>query len=171
MCKLKSFFLKNILLNLYNTLVLPYVSYGILAWGNCGIGLVNRIHRLQKKALRIINSTSFREHSSPLFYHCKTLKVGDIYKSQLGTLMHQLHNNNLPNLINSMFIWNDQIHHHFTRQCSEFHRSYSRTKLLSKTVKHEGPKLWSTLDPSLKNTANLSLFKRKFKTFLLNKYL
>ena len=171
MCKLKSFFPKNILLNLYNTLVLPYVSYGILAWGNCGIGLINRIHRLQKKALRMINSTSFREHSSPLFYHCKTLKVGDIYKSQLGTLMHQLHNNNLPNFINSMFIRNDQIHHHFTRQCSEFHRSYSRTKLSSKTVKHEGPKLWNTLDSSLKNTANLSLFKRKFKAFLLNKYL
>ena len=170
-CKLKAFFPKNILLNLYNTLVLPYLSYGILAWGNCGIGLVNRIHRLQKKALRIIDSPSLREHSSPLFYHCKTLKVDDIYKSQLGTLMHQLYNNNLPNFIKSMFIRNDQIHSHFTRQCSEFHRSYSCTKLSSKTIKHEGPKLWSTLDSSLKKTANLSLFKRKLKTFLLNKYL
>ena len=36
-------------------LILPYITYGILARGNCGIGQINQIifFQFQKKALRI----------------------------------------------------------------------------------------------------------------------
>ncbi len=61
-----------------NALVLPYISYGILAWGKCGIGKINRIIALQKRARRIINHTDYRAHSNPLFHKHKTLKVDDI---------------------------------------------------------------------------------------------
>ena len=86
--KLKTFFPQGILCTLYNTLILPYLTYGILAWGNCGVGQTNRILRLQKKVIRIINSGAYLEHSSPLFYTCKAPRFDDIYSLNLGTLMH-----------------------------------------------------------------------------------
>ena len=156
---------------LNNTLVLPYVTYGILAWGNSGIGHMNRILKLQKKVLRIINNVDFHEHSNPLFYICNTLKVNDIYSLQLGSFMHQLKTQRLPKSICSMFTRNYDIHHYFTRQCHEFHRSYARITTSKATVKHEGPKLWNSVNSHLKTISSLSLFKQKYKNMMLDNYL
>ena len=60
---------------------------------------------------------------------------------------------------------------HFTRQSTAFHQPYARTTLTEKSVKHEGPKLWNSLDTSLKKIQSLFLFKRKLITQLISKYL
>ena len=44
--KLRSLFPQDILFKLYNTL-----TNGLLAWGNCGVGLMNRLTKLQKEPL------------------------------------------------------------------------------------------------------------------------
>ena len=44
----------NILLNLYFTMVLPHIMYCNIVWGNCANYLLNRIHILQKRAIRMV---------------------------------------------------------------------------------------------------------------------
>jgi hypothetical protein len=61
--KLKHFFPQNTLLTLYNTLVGPYLNYGVLLWG-CRAG---KLERLQKKLVRNITSSKYNAHSEPLF--------------------------------------------------------------------------------------------------------
>ena len=68
---------------------MPYLNYGLLAWGNCTSSNINRLLRLQKRALRIINSTEFNAHTDPLFFKHRTLKIKDIYHHQLGCLYLQ----------------------------------------------------------------------------------
>ena len=46
--KLKHIFPSNILLNIYNALILSHISYGILAWGRANESLLNKILILQK---------------------------------------------------------------------------------------------------------------------------
>ena len=58
--KLKHFVPKRILLSLYYTLVMPYLNYGILAWGNSCKTYLNKLLKLQKRAVRHICKTSFR---------------------------------------------------------------------------------------------------------------
>ena len=48
--KLKSYFPPSTLLMLYSTMILPYLNYGILAWGNSNKHLMDRLYLLQKKA-------------------------------------------------------------------------------------------------------------------------
>ena len=48
--KLKHFVPKRILLSLYYTLVMPYLNYGILAWGNSCKTYLNKLLKLQKRA-------------------------------------------------------------------------------------------------------------------------
>ena len=110
--KLKYFFPYNI----YNAFILPYISYGILAWGNTSTCLLNRIFVLQKKALRIIDRVDFRAHSDPLFFNHYTLKVNDIYALQLGIFMHQLLAHDLPSSVERMFNSNTAIHQHHIHQ-------------------------------------------------------
>ena len=73
--KLKLVLPSQTLLSLYNTLILPHLQYCVLTWGNTFRTYLNKIHIVQKKALRLINNSSYRSHAGPLF-----LKF--IYKSQ-----------------------------------------------------------------------------------------
>ena len=52
--KLKFSFPSNILLNLYNTIVLPYLNYGLLVWGNSTRNQMDRLLLLQKRIMRIV---------------------------------------------------------------------------------------------------------------------
>ena len=52
--KLRSFLTSDVLQTIYNTLILPHLIYGILAWGRH----TNVIHKIQKRAIRIIAASS-----------------------------------------------------------------------------------------------------------------
>ena len=58
------------LITLYSSLILPYLNYGILAWGNTHRNLLDRLLLLQKKSLRIICNTAGRSHTRVLMKSC-----------------------------------------------------------------------------------------------------
>ena len=61
--RLKNIFQKEILLTLYNTLILSYINYGLLVWGVKS----SRIDVPQKKAIRLVTNSSYFAHTTPLF--------------------------------------------------------------------------------------------------------
>lgn len=168
--KIKHFVPASVLDSLYNTMIVSYLNYGILAWGCSSNNKLNRILLLQKRALRMINSANCYSHANPFFSKHRTLKVKDIYNHQLGSLMYQSTRNSLPSSIKSIFTPNCEIHSYFTRQAVHLHIPYTRTSLAYKTIKYEGPKLWNSLNGQLQASKNLFVFKRLFKTTLINSY-
>ena len=75
---------------------MPYINYGILAWGSAIQTQLNRILLQQKNTLRIIFQTHFRSHTDTLFLNNNLLKVNDIFLFQLGQFMYKLKKSNLP---------------------------------------------------------------------------
>ena len=66
----------NIIVILYNSLMLPHLNYGITLWGfKC-----ERILKLQKKAARILSASKYNAHTEPLFKNLKLLKIEHILK-------------------------------------------------------------------------------------------
>ena len=127
--KLKFFLPSRTLLTLYHTLILPYINYGILAWG-CAIQTqLHRILLLQKKALRIIFHTHFRSHTDNLFFENNILKVSDIHLFQLGQFMYKLNKDDLPVIFSNMFCKNSSVHDYPTRQRNSYHLPQTRTLL------------------------------------------
>ena len=167
--KLKIMFPSDVLLNLYSTLVLPYLNYGILAWGNSGIQL-ERLLLLQKRAIRIICHESRLAHTDSLFNIKKVLKVHDIYNLRLGCLMYQFNTNELPHALSLLFTTNESFHNYPTRQSSCFHLPLLRTVYKQKTLIYTGPFFWNSLDDSLKQSPSLISFKRNLKTILIDNY-
>ena len=53
--KLRHFVPRHVLLTLYRSLILPYISYGICAWGHTAETHLHRLLVLQKRALRLAN--------------------------------------------------------------------------------------------------------------------
>ena len=78
---------------LYNTLILPHLQYGILCWGRYKI---DRIFKLQKRAIRNITCSKYNAHTDRLFKDLKLLKISDIYNISLLKFLHKLENSQLP---------------------------------------------------------------------------
>lgn len=169
--RLKSTLPKSILLILYSTLILPYINYGVLAWGKSLITQLDKIFLAQKRVIRTICNADFRAHTNPLFYHHRILKVEDIYYMQLGSLMYDLNSGVLPLALAKIFKRNNQIHNYATRGASAFHLPHARTKFTLNTLVCTGPRFWNTLDSSISHSVSISVFKRKLKLYLLNNYL
>ena len=158
------------LLMLYNTLILPYITYGNLIWGNCGISKLNHILLLQKKAVRICSKASFMAHSDPLFYRLKVLKVNDINTLFTGMFMFKYTKNALPSVFNNLFSYNRCFHTYPTRNRNNIHLNNPRRLLAHKSLRHHGPDIWNAIPEIIKQSAFLKIFKRSLRENLLNEY-
>ena len=65
--RLRHFVPLSTLLNIYQCLILPYITYGIIVWGQASNVYLNKILILQKRALRLINFKNNKEHAISLF--------------------------------------------------------------------------------------------------------
>ena len=63
---LHNFFPESALLSLYYTLFLSHINYVITAWSSANSVDKNRLHVLQKRALRAVSNSEYRSHSNPL---------------------------------------------------------------------------------------------------------
>ena len=168
--KLKYFLPSRTLLTLYHTLILPYINYGIIAWG-CAIQTqLNRILLLQKKALRIIFQTQFRSHTDILFFENNILKVKDIYVFQLGQFMFKLSKDDLPAIFSDMFCKNASVHNYPTRQRNCYHLPLTRTLFAQNSFVFAGCAYWNSLPNDIKEAPSLSNFKRKLRKTLISQY-
>ena len=168
--KLKQFFPIKILLMLYSTLILPYLNYGIIVWGNSARSNIDKILKTQKRILRCIYGCNPRTHADPLFKKSKILKIDDLYLLNLGSLMHKMNNGELPDVLESLFKKNKEIHKYPTRQSDMYHIPKTRLRIMQNTLIFNGPKFWNSLQNELQQTSGFYTFKRKLKYELLSHY-
>ena len=80
---------KNVLRNLYFSLVYSYLNYVICIWGGTYQSHLQKIIILQKRILRIMNNASFYSHTHDLFRENGILKFTDIYTLNLCIYAHK----------------------------------------------------------------------------------
>ena len=88
--QMKMIFPQEILLSIYNTLILPHLNYCILSWGR----YCEQITLLQKRAMRALCCTKYNAHTEPLFKMCNVFKFNDLFDTKLLIFYHKLLNNN-----------------------------------------------------------------------------
>ena len=107
----------NIMRTLYTSLILCHLNYGVLLWGP-KLRDNDNLHILQKKAVRIITSSSYFAHSEPLFKQLRLLKTCDIYKCVLLKFIFKLTHKQLPHYFEQFtFTFRNQQHNYATRTC------------------------------------------------------
>ena len=140
--KLKFIIPKRILHTLYCTLVLPYINYGILIWGKACKTYLEKIHKLQKWAVRIISNSHYRSHSAPLFQKHDILNIYDSYKLELGVFMYKYFNGLQPMSFNAFFTKPPDIHNYDTRNKSTHNPTRNKKVFADKAIRTTGPILW-----------------------------
>ena len=130
--------------------------------------LLNELFRCQKKALRTITLSNFKQHTRPLFVSLKVLPVSQLNDLQVACFIYRCANGML--LARSfcyMYQMNATYHSYHTRTQSAYHYSYCRLNLRKNTVRIYGVRLWNSLDSNLRCTVSLSVFKNNYKEILL----
>ena len=109
--KVRPFLNKDSLHTLYNTLVLPYLSYCTIVWGDKNNSNLDPLVITQKKIIRTCTNSIWLEHTTPLFLSLKKSKISDIYIQQLAVHMYRYHHDLLPpGLPNNKFTIQADIH-------------------------------------------------------------
>ena len=120
---------------LYNALIVPFLNYCNIVWGNCNKTKINTLLLLQKRAIRICSHTNYLAHTTPIFKRMKTLKAEDIHTFQTAIFMYKYVTNLLPPSFQNFFTNNANILSYPTRRSTDFHLNNPRTLLAHKTIR------------------------------------
>jgi hypothetical protein len=170
--KVRPFLPQESLHTLYNTLVLPYFSYGAMIWADPNNTSLDSLFLLQKRVIRSCTNSPWLSHTDPLFASLKTLKVYDIYKLQLAVFMYQHHNNLLPSHLIDETFFNTAYpaHSYETRHANTQFIKPTNTVLASNTSASQGPLLWNNIPTLIKTSPSIVSFKSKLKLRLIQCY-
>jgi hypothetical protein len=170
--KVRTFLPQESLHTLYNSLVLPYFSYGAMIWADPNNSSLDSMFLLQKRVIRSCTNSPWLAHTDPLFTSLKTLKIYDIYKHQLAIFMYQHHNNMLPNHLIDETFFNTAypVHNYETRHANTQYIKPTNTVLASNTSASQGPLLWNNIPTIIKTSPSLASFKAKLKKRLIECY-
>ena len=158
---------RMVLLQLYHTLIEPYLIYCNIIWAANHSTTVNQLFIMQKKAVRLITFSHWQCHTKPLFIRLSLLSVQKINRLQLACFMYNARHKLLPVQFTKMFILNTDVHKYGTRHSEHIHRLHYRTNVCKYTARFLGPSLWNTLSDELKKLPTYNLFKQKMSEFLL----
>ena len=135
------------LLNIYQALINPYLYYGICAWGSAPKTYLNKILLIQKRALRLIYFTDYKQHAVPFFLNSKVFPLSFIYFDCLCSIMWDVANNSAPENIKRAFTRISEVHSYPTRSSlnDDFYTEHSRLEKMRSSFLRVGPKIWNSL--------------------------
>ena len=160
--------------SLYCTLILPYVNYSIIVWGNTYHSYIEKIFKLQKWAVRTFSNSHYRSHSAPLFQSLNILNIYDTYKLEVGVFMFRNFTNQLPNGFHDSVSKQDECHKYLTRNANDYNLTRNKKVFSDQTVRTSGPILWNLLHqtgaPNLKMSKTVKHFRNQLKNYLISQY-
>ena len=71
----------------YLTLVQLHFIYCCIVWASTHLSKLTSLVYLQKRLVRILTNSSYREHTQPLFYDLGLLKLNDVFTYQVSLFM------------------------------------------------------------------------------------
>ena len=116
--KIRHYVPRRVLLSVYNSLIVPYLTYGICGWGNCAFTFQRKIVTLQKRALRLIYFSKSKEHAVPFFLKSNSLPLSSIFFRDCSYLLYDINRQIAQVSILNQFVKTSQIHNYRTRSVS-----------------------------------------------------
>ena len=187
---------KELLVNLYYSLIYSHLIYGIHVWGSACATKLEKIKVLQNKAVRVISKVQHFQiygeppgplpPSEPLYNDLEILKLDDVFKFHIVKFVFQCLSHETPPTFHDWFKVNNEVHHHGTTSNVEIFREnyfdvgtvvqtknlHTKPSILvnygGKSLQVTGPILWNDLPNEIKNKENLNPFKYYSKKYYIN---
>ena len=150
---------RQILINLYYSLVFPYLIYCNEVWGHANNIYTDSLVKLQKKIIRIITHSYYNAHTEPLFRQLNILDFHKLVIQGTALMMFKYSSNNLPSPIRTMFIRNNEIHNYNTRNRTTLHVPIGTTETTYATFRFHGIYIWNLISERIPTDVSYSCFK------------
>ena len=125
---------------------------------------------MQNKAVKAITNSKQRSKLSPLYVKCELLKLEDIIDLDITKFAYNLKYKILPLPLLDLFIVNETVHNHNTRQAQDPHIVPYSKDIVQRSFLHKVPYTWSTLPLDIKDAPSKSSFSRRYKKYVLANY-
>ena len=167
--KLRYYIPNNVLLDIYKSLISPYLTYGEAVWGNAAKVHIQKILVLQKRALRLMNFKSYQDHAIPLFLSTGTLPITMIYVKESSTIIYDILKGDTPETLHKLFTKASKQHNYETKMVANdnLYINFSRLELQRRSFSRVGTLIWNSIDLNLRSCSK-HVFKRKMHQALLN---
>ena len=162
--KLRYLVPKHTLINIYRSLVAPYLKYGLIVWSQARKSYLDKLLKLQKPALRFIYFSDCNQHAI-LFSDAGILPLQCSYYELTANLMFDIRHRNAPINIRDLFQDISNIHPYNTRS-SASHNFYTQSSRLSIQL-NSFSRIGTKMPLSLRNLSKHD-FKRKIKSVLFD---
>jgi len=93
---------KRALLSIYYALVHSNLLYALPIWGSAYQSQLQKLTILQNKAIKLIGGGYPQEKVMPFYSQLKVLKLPDLFKLEVGKLVHAHFQNKLPNKLSNL---------------------------------------------------------------------
>ena len=159
--KARKVFNETTLLSLYNSLILPYVSYCIHVWGKAYDTHLKHVLVFQNKAVRIIAGVPPRTSADNLYLELDILPVKKIFVHAKGIFMYKYVNRMLPELFLDMFTPVSEIHNYDARQAlnKNLFVSFKSTSRGQQSITYIGPHVWNFILSKINPYCSIGSFK------------
>lgn len=158
-------------INLFYAYIYSKINYGIEVYGAASKSQINKIQRLQNKAIKILFNVDYFTPTIDLHKRFEIPLVTDIYKISLLKVAHKHQNNQLPAVFDNFLIKNNQIHTYNTRQISNLHISCTlKHSKLKNNISHHISHLWNDIPNNIKNIKNNNKFGKNLKKYFIKQY-
>ena len=84
--------------------------------------------------------------------------------------MYKFINGELPNVFDTFYTRNNQVHSRSTRTANAFRMPLVKSKLAEKFIKKTGVEIWTILTAKIDTNCKIGLFKKNVKNYLLQSY-
>lgn len=151
---------EHTLKTIYHSYIHSHIAFGICLYGATKKENLNRILKLQKKAIRIILKLSYGQSVKEYF---KTLKILTVYGQYIfDTIL----------VFKNRYIKPDQIiqlHPYNTRHRNNIIPTHHNLEIYKKKPVYAGAKFFKKLPNKLKQESNVNKFKYELKLYLIDK--
>ena len=158
------------LLQLYNSLIFPYINYCCFIWGSNYASQIQKLTILQKRSMRIIEGIFPPQSATPIFKKYNVLKVREVVHLQILLIMQKYLLNELPVSVRSLLHLSPQQNHQ-TRHINHFQNIFSTKNYRLFTFACLGPKLWNNIVSTNFSINDVPHSKHTFKKYLKNLFL
>ena len=163
-CKAKPFLSSSTLLTLYNSFIQPYLLYCIEGWGSTFATYMMPLWTLQKRAVRIIKSLSYRHETLSAFQELHILNVFQLHKYFILIFMFKLRKDMIPTIFKEFF---EHANHQYQTRGNLLYRiPYCKTSFSQRSLRYVGAKLHNDFKKFEWN-CSIHSFKRSIKLHLL----
>ena len=153
----------------FNSYILPVIDYCLTVWGNAPKLHIERIHKLQKRAARVILDSPPDSSSQPLFVELGWLTVFERVEYNKAILLYKSMNNMSPTYISSLF--NFQNSEYYSLRSVENNNMAipkHNTELFKNSFKYSGTKVWNALPITLRTACSLPAFKHNLYRHIIS---